>query len=76
MKVKFLIVGNTSVVEGQLKKWKRGAGLVAQWLSAHVLLWRAQGSPVQILGADMAPLGKPSCGRHPAYKAEEDGHEC
>ena len=34
----------------------------------------AQGLPVQILGVDMAPLGKPCCGRHPTYKAGEDGH--
>ena len=33
-------------------------------------------SPVQILGADMAPLGKPCWGRRPTYKVEEDGHEC
>ena len=37
----------------------------------------AGGSPVQILGADMAPLGKPCCcGKCPTYKAEEDGHTC
>ena len=36
----------------------------------------AQGSPVQILAADMAPLGKPCCGRRPTYKVEEDGHGC
>ena len=36
----------------------------------------AQGSLVWILGADMAPLGKPCCGRHPTYKVEEDGHGC
>ena len=34
------------------------------------------GSPVLILGADMAPLGTSCCGRHPTYKVEEDGHGC
>ena len=34
----------------------------------------ARGSPVQIPGADMAPLDKPHCGRRPTYKVEEDGH--
>ena len=36
----------------------------------------ARGSLVQILGADMASLGRPCCGRHPTYKVEEDGHGC
>ena len=36
----------------------------------------AQGLPLQILGADMAPLGTPCCGRHATYKVEEDGHGC
>ena len=36
----------------------------------------AQGSRVQIPGADMAPLVMPRCGRRPTYKAEEDGHGC
>ena len=36
----------------------------------------ARGSRVQIPAADMAPLGKPCCGRRPTYKVEEDGHRC
>ena len=36
----------------------------------------ALGFQVQIPGADMAPLGKPCCGRRPKYKVEEDGHGC
>ena len=38
---------------------------MAQWLSAH--------APIQRPGADIAPLVKPCCGRHPTYKVEEDG---
>ena len=49
---------------------------MAQQLSVHVLLLAAQGSLVQIPGADMALLGKPCCGRRPTYKVEEDGHGC
>ena len=39
-----------------LKNWR--ASLVVQWLSLHVPFSVAQGSPIWILGADMAPLGK------------------
>ena len=55
------------------KRYKLGAGPVAQQLGAHILLRRPGvrqfGSP----GADMALLGKPCCGRRPTYKVEEDG---
>ena len=51
-----------------------GAGPVVQQLSAHVPALAARGSPVRILGVDMAPFGTPCCGRRPTYKVEEDGH--
>ena len=52
-------------------------GLVAQWLSSHVLLWwpgvRRFGSRVWTY----APLVKPCCARCPTYKkGEEEGHRC
>ena len=49
--------------------WPGGA-VVKYARSASV----AQGSPVQIPGAGMAPYGTPCCGRRPTYKVEEDGH--
>ena len=64
------------IIEITLKGGNDRASLVAQRLSAHVPCWVAWGSPVRIPGADMAPLGKPCCGRHPTYKTEEDGHGC
>ena len=42
---------------------------------AHSAL-AAQSSPIRIPGVDMAPLGKPYCGRRPTYEVEEDGHGC
>ena len=52
-----------------------GASSVAQQLSGRSAS-AAQGSPIRIPGVDMAPLGKPCCGRRPTYKVEEDGHGC
>ena len=53
------------------KGWPGGAVVkFARFASA------ARGLPVQILGADMALLGTPCCGRCPTYKVEEDGHGC
>ena len=49
--------------------WPSGAAV----RSAHSTS-AAGGLPGQIPGADMAPLGKPCCGRCPTYKVEEDGH--
>ena len=49
---------------------------MAEWLKFERSTSVAWGSPVRILGADMVPLVKPCCGRHPTYKVEEDGHGC
>ena len=35
-----------------------------------------RGLLVRIPSVDMAPPGKPCCGRHPTYKMEEEGHGC
>ena len=56
------------------EKQQAGACLVAQQLSGSAL--GAWGSLVWIPGVDMALLGTPCCGRHPTYKAEEDGCGC
>ena len=49
------------------------SGTVVKFARSTSVAWA---SPVRIPGADMAPLGKPCCGRCPTYKVEEDGHGC
>ena len=53
--------------------WGRPSGAAVKFARSTSV---AQDSPVQILGVDMSPLGKPCCGRGPTYKVEEDGNGC
>ena len=55
------------------KFWGWPGGAVVRFTRSTLMAW---GSPVQILGVDMAPLVKPCCGRCPTYKVEEDRHGC
>ena len=58
------------------KEWALGGqpvGAAVKWARSASA---AQGSLVSIPGANMVPLVKPCCGRHPTYKVEEDGHGC
>ena len=48
----------------------RSDGAAVKCTSSILAAW---GSPAQISGVDMAPLGMPCCGRCPTYKVEEDG---
>ena len=59
----------------RLKETFRGrpGGAAVKFARSAAAAW---GSPVWILGADMALLSKPCCGRRPTYKVEEDGHGC
>ena len=57
--------------KGRKRGWPGGA-VVRFTSSASV----AQGSPVRIPGADVAPRVKPCYGRHPTYKVEKDRHGC
>ena len=70
-------------VKAEIKSWKKGnnkndtggqPGGAAVKSPCSALA--AQSWLVWIPGADMAPLGKPWCGRHPTYKVEDDGHRC
>ena len=57
----------------KIKNGGQPGGAVVKCSRSSSAAW---GSPVQIQGADMAPLIKPCCGRRPTYKVEEDGHGC
>ena len=61
----------TSDLKNKDRGWPGGAAVKCTHSASA-----AQGSPVQILGVDVAPRGKPCCGRRPTYKVEEDGHGC
>ena len=54
-------------LEALLKCWAPGrpSGTVVKFAGSSSA---ARGSPVRIPGADMAPFGKPCCGRRPTYK--------
>ena len=51
----------------------RPGGAVVKFARSSLAAW---GLPAGILGADMALLVKPCCGRCPTYNVEEGGHGC
>ena len=55
-----------------LSRGQPGSAVVKCARSASV----AGGLSVRIPGVDVAPLGRPCCGRRPTYKVEEGGHGC
>ena len=55
------------------KPWGLPGGAAVKCARSALAAW---GSLVRIPGTDMALLGKPSCGRRPKCKVEEDGHRC
>ena len=66
------VLGSSVDIKNETKRGQPGGTAVKFTRSASA----APGLSVRILGADMAPLGKPCCGRRPTYKVEEDGHGC
>ena len=58
------------------KNFALGAGLVAQWLGSHVLLWQPRVRRFRSWVRTYALLVKPCCDRRPTHKVEEDGHGC
>ena len=53
--------------------WGQPCGAAVKFVCSTLAAW---GLLVQILGVDMAPLGRLCCGRRPTYKVEEHGHRC
>ena len=63
--------------EQKAKMAADGASPVVQWLSLHIPLLGAPGFAGLDPGCGHGTAWqKPCCGRHPAYKVEEDGHGC
>ena len=63
----------TVMLQLKVAFWGWPCGAVVKCARSASVAW---GSPVRVLGVDMAPLGTPCCGRRPTYKIEEDGHGC
>ena len=68
------LTGHLATLQKKIRVlWGWPAGTAVKCTHSAAAAWS---SPVQIPGADMAPLGKPCCGRSPTCKVEEDGHGC